>query len=113
MDPIAEYNRLAAEANRLSGENVALRANIMAWPQFAPSGSKHEKYGFMSIEGDKPGFIYPPVARKYGFMADTMQAQPCPCPSFGSAVVRGAGLAVGIGFVTALAAGAIYLSRRK
>ncbi len=105
MSNLSEYNRLAAEINRLSGENATLRT--MAWPQFAPSGSKQEKYGFMSVEGDKPGFQYPSIARKFGFMnpVDTMQTTPtCECKSLSSGVATGVGIAVGAGIV----AGATY-----
>ncbi len=113
MDNSAEYNRLAAEINRLGGENAVLRT--MAWPQFAPRGSKQEKYGFMSVEDDKPGFQYPYIARKFGFMApvETMQTTPsCECRSLSNGVATGVGIAVGMGAVAGAAYAVLKLLKR-
>lgn len=62
----------------------------------------------MSIEYEKPGFIYPPIARGYGFMGDvnTMQTLPtCECQSLSSGVATGVGIAVGVGVVAGVAWG--------
>lgn len=69
----------------------------------------------MSIEEDKPGFTYPPIARKYEFMApvNTMQAtQPCECKSLSSGVATGVGIAVGAGLVVGTAWGIFKLLKR-
>lgn len=61
----------------------------------------------MSIEVDKPGFMFPPVARKYGFMdpVNTMQEiQPCECRSFSNGVATGVGVVLGV----SLAAGTLW-----
>jgi len=56
----------------------------------------------MSVEGQKPGFQYPAIAREYGFMdpVNTMQTtSPCECKSLSNGVATGVGIAVGTGLV--------------
>lgn len=67
-----------------------------------------------SIEVDKPGFQYSPVARKYGFMdpVNTMDASPCDCKSLSNGVATGVGIAVGVGLVAGTAWSIFKLLKR-
>ncbi len=69
----------------------------------------------MSIEGQKPGFQYPGIAREYGFMnpVNTMQTSPpCECKSVSSGVATGVGIAVGFGLAAGTVWGILKLLKR-
>lgn len=69
----------------------------------------------MSIEVDKPGFRYPPLAREYGFMdpVNTMQTtSPCECQSLSNGVATGVGIAVGVSLVAGTLWGISKLIRK-
>lgn len=68
-----------------------------------------------SIEVDKPGFMYPSVAREYGFMdpVNTMQTtSPCECKSLSNGVATGVGIAVGVGITAGAVWGILRILKR-
>lgn len=68
----------------------------------------------MPIEVDKPGFMFPPIARKYEFMdpVNTMETQPCDCKSLSNGVATGVGVAVGVGLVAGATWGILKILKR-